>query len=135
MPTLADFEARAQKIKVFTLHDTTAFNASPATELDGKAQLVSDYQAIWLWFEPANGYDGTVTFQISPDGGTTWFAVQGYKPDARTVLIASIASPTTSDSVVIPMPDHSHFRAVMSGGSAGTLSVYARLIDIPTSVG
>lgn len=132
--TIADLEARAQKIQIFQLHEETAFNADAET-LEGKPQLVSDYQAVWLWFVPADSYDGTVFFEISPDGGETWFAVQGYQPDARTTLISNLASPDTDDGVIIPMPDFSHFRARMNGGSQGSLTVNARLVDIPTSVG
>ena len=134
MPTDPTYVARAQKIRVFNLHEETPFNGTADKPLAGKTQLVSAYDAVWLWFTPDGGYDGTVVFEISPDGGVTWFAVQGYQPDARTTLITSLANPAVTDSVIIPMPSHSHIRARMSAGSQGTLSVLGRLVDIPTSV-
>lgn len=127
-------EARSQKLNIFTLHSETNFNAA-AEDLNGKVQLISSYDAVWLWFEPAGSYDGTVFFEISPDGGDTWFGLQGYNLSARTTLISNIASPGSTDSVVIPVPKYTNFRARMNGGSQGSLTVTARLVDIPTSVG
>lgn len=128
MPTDPNFEARAQKVQIFQLHDGTAYNAS-TTLLAGKYQLVSDYKAIWVWFVPAGSYDGTVNFETSPDGGATWFSIQGFATDDVGTLVTSVAAPVSTDSYMIYTPTYSHFRARMSGGTTGSLSAYARLVD------
>lgn len=130
--TIEDFEARAQKIQIFTLQDAVAFNAA---DLNGKTQLVSSYEVVWMWFVPDGGYDGTVFFEASPDGGVTWLAVQGVQPNALGTLITNIASPTATDSVYVPIPTFSHIRARMDGGTQGSLTVFARLVDIKASIG
>ena len=132
MPTDPNFDARSQKLKVFDLQDETAFDNS---DLNGKTQLISNFDTIWLWFIPGGSYDGTVNFEISPDGGVTWFPVQGFQPNAQSTLATNVASPTTSISFMIHVPDYSHFRARMSGGSQGTLTVKARLIDFDVTGG
>lgn len=128
MPTDPNFEARAQKVRIYTLHDNTAFNAA-ADVLNGEGLPVPSFNAIWLWFTPAGGYDGSVNFEVSPDGGTTWHTIQGFDIANKATLITSVASPDPTDSILVHVPYYSNFRARMSGGAAGSLTVYARLVD------
>jgi hypothetical protein len=122
--------AQNDKTKIHTLQDNTAYNAS---SLNGSIKKVSDFKAVWVWFTPVGGYDGTVHFEISPDGGTTWFATSAYDPSDRTTAVTTVASPVANESYIVPMPSYSHVRVRMSGGTAGSLTVYLRLIDYSTS--
>lgn len=117
-----------QKYRVFTLHDATAYNATTAL-LKGTTQVIPDFNVVWVWFAPTGSYDGTVTFEISPDGGTTWFGAQGSTTATLATLVATVASPVAATSYLVYVPAWSNFRARMSGGTQGALSVYCRLTD------
>lgn len=108
-----------------TLHTATAFDAA-ASALAGATFNVAQYAAVLVWFDPGGSYDGTALFEVSPDAGTTWFPIDGEALNDRAVPIPSVASPTDAVLYRISVPSFNQFRVRMSGGSQGTLTVYAQ---------
>lgn len=109
---------------VLTLHSATAYNAAAAV-LEGLVVDTGTHPAIAVWFTPAGSYDGTATFQISPDSGTTWFAIDGYAASVIETPVNAVATPVATTLYLIPVPAHFQFRVLMSGGTQGTLTVEA----------
>ncbi len=120
-------DTRPQKIAVFNIHDATEFDADSAI-LNGSTHKVSENNSVWVWFE-SDSYDGTVYFEVSPNGGDHWFPIQGFELNDFSTLVVSVASPADADSYVIRVPTYSTVRIRMSGGTTGTLSVYLRNVD------
>lgn len=113
--------------QVFTLHDNTAFDA--ATEaLKGRMLTTQAYQIAWCWFTPT-AYNGTVNFELSPDGGVTWFPTEAFALSNRGTKITTLPSPTNGVVYGIILPQIATVRLRMSGGSAGTLIAKCRLSD------
>ena len=105
-----------------TLHAATAFDAA-ADALKGEVIETDGAPNPLVWFAPADAYDGTATFEISPDGGTTWCPIDGYAVSAIETPINAVASPVANVLYVVPVPVGCQFRVRMSGGSVGSLTV------------
>lgn len=110
--------------EVIILHSATAFNAA-ADVLLGADVEVGTYPAVLVWFTPGGSYDGTATFQVSPDDGSTWFAIDGRAISTIETPINALASPGATTLYIIPVPSGCRFRVAMSGGTQGTLTVEA----------
>lgn len=111
-------------LESITLHDATAYNAA-AGALAGDTVETLNHPAMLVWFAPAGSYDGTATFQVSPDDGTTWFAVDGRALSVIETPVNAVATPVASVLYVVPVPAGCLFRVSMSGGTQGALSVLA----------
>jgi hypothetical protein len=121
-----NFVTTPQKIRVYTLQDDTAFDADPLT---GSPLVVSEYDVVWIWFVPVGGFDGVVNPEISPDGGETWFPIQGVESGDLATLVGTITAPDGTNSYIYYMPSWAMFRTRLSGGSAGSVTVKARLTN------
>lgn len=108
-----------------TLHDATAYNAA-AGVLNGNTLIGRNDHYALVWFAATGSYDGTANFEISPDGGATWYATEGEAFGAFGTLLSTVASPAAATLYRFPLPSESEFRVRMSGGSQGALSVFAR---------
>lgn len=110
---------------IYTLHTTTAFNA--ATEaLKGAAIPTLNAGAMLIWFTPASSYDGTANFEVSPDNGTTWFAIEMQSAAASATKASTLASPGATVMYIVNTPSDALFRVRLSGGTQGTLTVKAK---------
>jgi len=110
---------------IITLQDNTAFDAA---DLNGTPVATKLYQAWLIWFDTTL-YDGTATWEFSPDGGTTWLGIEAVALSNSTTLVTSKASPADTDAYLIHVPSHGALRVRMSGGSAGSLYVYGRGVN------
>lgn len=110
---------------IYTLHSATAYNAS-AGALNGASIECTSGSHVLAWFTLGAAYDGVVRMEISPDGGTTWFELTG-KTTADADISAAF-TPTAAQLVIYTVPRACLFRARMSGGTVGTLSVFARQV-------
>lgn len=110
---------------ITTLQNATAYNAS-ASALKGVTLEPGRDPEVSLWFVPAGTYDGTVTFQISTDDGATWFAIDGRDSSIIETPVNAVTSPAATKVYIIPVPSDCMFRALMSGGTQGSLTAYAR---------
>jgi hypothetical protein len=110
--------------EVQTLHSAVAYNAAAAA-LDGAAIQTLNYTTMLVWFTPASSYDGTATFKVSPDGGTTYFTIDGYLVSTIETPLNAVASPAATALYAVPVPANAWFRVVMSGGSQGALTTKA----------
>ena len=111
------------------LHQGTAFDAS-ATLLKGAETQTERFPAVLVWFTPAASYDGTVYFEISPDGGTTWFETSAYITDSIFTMVTSVIAPIATDLYVALVPSDNIFRVRMSGGTQGTLTVESQKVFV-----
>lgn len=102
------------------LHNATAYNAGTEA-LKGQTLAVGSAKAAVIQFAAAGGYDGAVTVEISPDAGTTWFALQAESLAALGTYVSSITSFTPAYRVIVP--SQVQLRCRMSGGSTGSLTV------------
>lgn len=109
-------------VEVTTLQSAVAYNAS---DLNGAAIETLNTPAMLVWFTPAGSYDGTATFYVSPDGGATYFAVDGRAASTIETPLNAVATPTATVLYIVPVPSGCLFRVVMSGGTQGSLSVFA----------
>jgi len=107
-----------------TLQDATAYNASTLTGTTLPTRL---FNTALVWFTLGASYDGTATFEISPDNGTTWFGIQAEALSAIGTYVSALAPPTATPLYRIRVPATSVLRVRMSGGSVGTLTVQALL--------
>ena len=109
----------------FTFQNATNFNAASLT---GNQLSTGNNSSIMLWFTPASSYDGSIAFQFSPDGGTTWFALPFYDvTSAIGTALYTLASPGASKAYVAAIPTNAIVRLLMSGGTQGTLTAYGLL--------
>lgn len=104
----------------FFLQNATAYNASVLT---GTVKAVSNDGIVWVWFTPTGSYDGTVNFEISPNGGTNWFPTQASATGTVATLVTTVASPVAATSYFVHVPAFCNFRARMSGGTQGALTI------------
>lgn len=109
---------------VVTLQSAVAYNAS---NLNGSTAATVLFNTALVWFTPASSYDGTATFEISPNGGTTWFGIQAEALSAIGTYLSSVASPTATVLYRIRVPAYSVLRVRMSDGTQGSLTVKALL--------
>lgn len=109
---------------VETLHSSTAYDAD-ADDLNGASLETNNFTCALVWFTPGSSYDGTATFQVSPDDGATWFAIDGYAASTIETPINAVASPGATTLYLVPVPTDCLFRVQMSGGTQGTLTVEA----------
>lgn len=105
---------------ILTLHTAAAVGAA-----NGTPAPIGEEAGLILWFVPASAYDGVVTFEFSPDNETTWYPARGY-PLGTGVGVLSITSPLVTSIFYIPLPSTTSFRARLSGGTVGTVTVKAR---------
>lgn len=111
----------------FTFQNATAYNAS---DLTGNTYSPGNQPSLIVYFTPTASYDGTVTLQFSPNGGTTWFALPMYDvTSAIGTAVYSVASPVNTKAYLAGVPTNALVRLLMSGGTVGTLSAYG----LPTS--
>lgn len=80
-----------------------------------------------VWFTPTGSYDGTATFQISPDDGVTWFVIDGRLISEIETPINAINTPAANALYTVVVPTNCLFRVQMSGGTQGALTVRAAL--------
>lgn len=109
-------------LPVDTLQNAVAYNAS---DLNGTAIGVSNHPAVLVWFTPAGSYDGTANFEVSPDGATTFFAVEAQSLAASATKASTVASPGATTAYLVYVPSMTDFRVRMSGGTQGSLTVKA----------
>jgi hypothetical protein len=111
-------------VQIYTLHSATAYNASAAL-LDGSSIPAINHPLVIIWFTPAGSYDGTANLEISPND-TTWFAIDGAAVDDLATPTSAIASPAATKLYRVQVPSLCSLRVRMSGGTQGSLSVFAR---------
>jgi hypothetical protein len=109
---------------VVTLQNETAYNAATLT---GTAYPTGSQNTALVWFTLGGSYDGTATFETSPDGGTSWFGIQAEALSAIGTYVSSLAPPTATPLYRIRVPAYTLLRVRMSGGTQGTLTVKALL--------
>ncbi len=106
------------------LHTNTAYNAA-SDALNGEVVIADSAIAVMVWFDTTS-YNGTANFEVSPDE-ISWFPLSGFAMDAQTTLISSLATPGETKLYLFQVPAYCRFRVKLSGGSAGSLTVKARL--------
>lgn len=107
-----------------TLHDETAYDAAAEALAGGNIETLN-YPVVLVWFTPADSYDGTATFEMSPDDGVTWFAIDGRALSTIETPINAVASPAATVLYGVPVPAGCRFRVALSGGTQGALTVTA----------
>lgn len=108
------------------LHDETAFDSN-ADDLLGMSANTESHQGALIWFSIEGGYNGTVHFEASPDGGVRWFPIYTeLLSDPSTGLTSTI--PSESHLYITPLPHIMEYRVRMEGGNQGALTVHARFI-------
>jgi len=130
---VSEFIKSASNGTVFTLHNETPYDGSqpdppipltnPEHPLNGMLLSNGNFNAVWVWFETLEGYDGTVNFETSPDG-EVWFPIEGFEMGDQATINASV-TPSDGTSYVIPVLRNTYFRARLSGGTEGAISAYA----------
>lgn len=124
-----NYKTTPPSLRVYTLHDDTAYDAAGAL-LDGESLPIAQSNVVWLWFVALGSYDGDVDFEISPDGGVTWFPASGSLDTSFGTFVNGVSSPVDSASYFIYTPSWCQFRARMSGGTQGSLTVYAKMTNL-----
>lgn len=105
-----------------TLQSAVAYDAA---DLNGETLDTQHFNAVQVWFTPAGSYDGTATFQVSPDAEATWFTIDGRLASTIETPLNAVASPAATGLYIVPVPSRCRFRVVMSGGTQGALTVEA----------
>lgn len=111
---------------VQVLQTATAYNAS---DLTGVAISTLNAGAILVWFTPAASYDGVANFEVSPNGGTTWFGVESQSLATSATKASTVSSPGAVILYTIAVPSGCLFRVRMSGGTQGSLTVSALTVN------
>lgn len=106
---------------VYTLHTAQAFGAANGTAIPTQNSV-----GMMVWFTPAAAYDGTANFEVSPNDGTTWFAIEMQSAAASATKATTVASPGATILYIAAVPTNCLFRVRLSGGTVGTLTVYAK---------
>ena len=106
---------------IYTLQNAQAFGAAVGTAIPTQNSV-----GMSVWFVPASAYDGTANFEVSPDNGTTWFAIEMQSAAASATKATTVASPAATTLYIAAVPTDCLFRVRLSGGTVGTLTVYAK---------
>lgn len=119
-------------LQIYTFHDETPYNGSLEKPLEGDVFSNQSYESVLAWFVPAGGYDGVVTPEISPDGGTTWLNtdfrfLNNLSNRANSLDFSALGASTVAITFV--MPEVFDVRMRLSGGSTGTITIKARITD------
>jgi len=118
------------RLTIYTFHNNTAYNAS-STALKGEDFNTQSYDHAIIWVVPTGNYDGTINFEVSPDGGDTWLAIDARELDDITANLSTwtIDGTNTVSGVSIKLPHIFQIRARLSDGTAGNVTVKGRFVD------
>ena len=112
---------------IYTFHDSSAYNAS---DLNGAHHNSQSYDVAVIWAVPASSYDGVLNFELSPDNGTTWLSAEVSKIEDSTDLASTFTfSGSATEGFIMILPEAFKIRVRLSGGTAGSVSVYGRIVD------
>jgi hypothetical protein len=98
----------------------TFTNATQTTSIT--TGLITGYQSISVSINGTYG-TGTAVFEVSDDGGTTWYGVQGARTDSSTIEGGYTSLTNISRMWVVPITGADKFRVRSTAVASGTVNV------------
>lgn len=134
--SVAERVATTEPADVSFLKDLTSATATGTPGAEGTGELIV---AVPRWARMAlirwvSGGSGTVQFEWTPNGGTTWEALLGQRGDAATSSSAISVSQVATYIASMP-PGATHIRIRVSTFTTGPISVRIGLSANPASPG